>query len=41
MVIHMHFGYPSVGREACPRWDEVRWRGENVLVVFKGPDWLE
>lgn len=41
MVIQMYFGYPSARREAWFRWYEVRCRGENVLVVFKGPDWLE
>ena len=27
--------------DACSRWYETSCRGENVLVVFKAPDWLE
>lgn len=27
--------------DACSRWYETSCRGENVLVVLKGPDWLE
>lgn len=41
MLFEMQLGFPSAGREACSQQHEVRWKGENVPVVFEGPDGLE